>query len=221
MKLNNANNIQEIFDRHFTLVCPHCGAKTGLTAVSYPRFEYVHRFQLKKVGIVYRCDACEDPIFLKFRVAHLVDHLLELDERYEEVERPKESFEFQYLPTAVANDFKEALTCYSSGCLNAFAAMCRRTVQSASMELGSKGTSKVKTQIEELRGMGAIDDEGFDQLKQIILDGHDGAHPHLPALSYQRAGVLLELMKDVLYQLFVRQAKVKQAAELRVKASRS
>jgi len=63
--------------------------------------------------------------------------------------------------------------------------------------------------------MGVIDEEAFDQLKQIMLTGHDGAHPHLPKLSPERAGVLLELMKDVLYQLFVRQAKIREAAELR------
>jgi hypothetical protein len=60
-----------------------------------------------------------------------------------------------------------------------------------------------------------VDDDTFNGLKQIVIDGHDGSHPHLPKLNPQRAGVLLELMKDVLYQLYVRKGKLKEAMELR------
>jgi hypothetical protein len=63
--------------------------------------------------------------------------------------------------------------------------------------------------------MAEIDDETYELLKQIIVHGHDGAHPHLPALSVERAAVLLELMKDVLYQLYVRRAKLQEAMAAR------
>ena len=63
--------------------------------------------------------------------------------------------------------------------------------------------------------MAQIDDETFGVLKQIVIDGHDGAHPHLPRLGPERGAVLLELMKDVLYQLYVRKGKLKEAMELR------
>ena len=67
--------------------------------------------------------------------------------------------------------------------------------------------------------MAVADDETFEQLHQIMLTGHDGAHPHLPELSAARAAVLLQLMKDVLYQLYVRPAKIREARELRRQAS--
>ena len=51
-----------------------------------------------------------------------------------------------------------------------------------------------------------------------MLAGHDGAHPHLPKLSAERAAVLLELIKDALYQLFVRKAKIEESARLRSEA---
>ncbi len=142
-----------------------------------------------------------------------------LAEEYEEVELAQETFDFHYLPDAVQEDFREALTCYSHLCFNAFAAMCRRCIQSTSQELGAEGSNKVQNQLKDLKSMGVIDDGDFDQLKQIILTGHDGAHPHLPKLSRERADVLLELMKDVLYQLFVRKAKIQEAAKLRQEAA--
>jgi hypothetical protein len=63
--------------------------------------------------------------------------------------------------------------------------------------------------------MAQIDDDTYTLLKQIVIDGHDGAHPYLPSLDEQRAQLLLELMKDVLYQLFVRKAKLEKAMLLR------
>lgn len=210
-------NPQRIFDRHYALRCPQCGIPSNISAVSIPRFEYLARFQPPEVGIVYRCDACNGPVFLQFQVSEYDtgNHRIWLVPEYKEVERPQETFEFQYLPDAVAADFREALTCYSSGCLNAFAAMCRRCVQSTSEDLGAKGKDKVLNQLRDLKDMAAVDDETFDILKQVIIAGHDGAHPYLPTLSEKRAGILLELMKDVLYQLYVRAAKIREAMESR------
>ncbi|MCI0421528.1 MAG: hypothetical protein L0312_20265 [Acidobacteria bacterium] len=91
-------------------------------------------------------------------------------------------------------------------------------MQSISATLGAEGSNKVQAQLQELKAMGVADDETFEQLHAVMLAGHDGAHPHLPALSPARAAVLLQLMKDVLYQLFVRPAKIREAGELRKQA---
>ena len=124
----------------------------------------------------------------------------------------------QHLPDEVAEDFKEALTCYSNSCWNAFASMTRRTLQSAATHLGSEGSTKVQQQLDNLRQMGIVEGEDFEELIAIMLAGHDGAHPHLPKLSAARSAVLLELIKDALYQLFVRKAKIEESARLRSEA---
>lgn len=209
---------QDIMDKHFTLTCPHCNRATGITMISPPYYPSLARFKLQKVGIVYKCDACNEPIFLKFRIVNYSDlgnHRIHIDEKFETIENPQESFDFEYLPDAVQKDFKETLQCYSIKAYSAFAAMCRRTIQSVAIEFGSKGKDKVKEQIKEMKELVDIDDETYDILKQVIIDGHDGAHPHLPILSPERASTLLELMKDVMYQLFVRKGKVNKSAELR------
>ena len=215
MQVWSDNNPKYVFERHFALRCPHCGIQSNLSAVSIPRYEYLTRFRPSEVGIAYRCDACNSPVFLRFAVSSYEDSHVLISPEYREVERPQETFEYHYLPDDVASDFREALTSYSNGCLNAFAAMCRRCVQSTSANLGAEGKDKVLNQLRDLKDMAAIDDETFEILNQIIIAGHDGAHPYLPTLSEKRAGILLELMKDVLYQLFVRAAKIREAMESR------
>ncbi len=177
----------------------------------------IHRFELTDVGIAYRCSSCNEPVFLKFSVRDR-SNPIDLFDSYEQVSWSLEPFEMEYLAGEVAEDFREALTCYSTSCWNAFAAMCRRCIQSVSTTLGAEGSTKVQAQLKELKAMGVADDDTFDQLNTIMLSGHDGAHPHLPPLSPARAEVLLQVMKDVLYQLFVRPAKVREASELRQSA---
>ena len=217
MILHSNNEITNMFDKHFSLQCPHCDAFSNITAISFPRFELIKRFNLNEVGIVYRCDACNKSIFLKFTVHQDSSNSNQylISNEYKEIERPNETFDLKYLPENVKDDFSEALSCYSNQCFNAFASMCRRCIQSISDDLGAKGKDKVQNQINELKELAEIDEETYEILKQIIISGHDGSHPHLPKLSPERAKILLELMKDVLYQVYIRKSKVKESMDLR------
>jgi hypothetical protein len=126
-----------------------------------------------------------------------------------------ETFDYQYLHEEVAEDFKEALKCYSNQCYNAFGSICRRTIQTSASVLGTKGKDKVKNQIIELKTLADIDEDTYSVLEQIIITGHDGAHPHLPKLNRDRAVILLVLMKDVLNELFIRKARIQESIKLR------
>jgi hypothetical protein len=185
--------------------------------MSPPQFLVLARFRPNSVGISYMCNSCHDPIFLKFDVLNydLGNHRIVICDNPEQVEFPSIDFEFDYIPEAIKSNFKEALSCYSIGSHNAFAAMCRRTIQSVAKDMGVKGKDKVQKQIQELKEIADVDDETYEIIKQIILDGHDGSHPHLPTISADRSEILLELMKDVMYQLYVRKGKIKKAADLR------
>ena len=136
--IDHTNMVQHIADKTFSTTCPHCNAFSGLSLVSAPRYEYMQRFKSAWVGFVFRCDACNQPVFMKSRVLALSDHV-SLDDAMIEIERSAESFELQHLPPDVAADFKEALTCYSNSCWNAFAAMTRRTLQSTRHSSGDRG----------------------------------------------------------------------------------
>ncbi len=132
-------------------------------------------------------------------------------------DRVIETFDYDYLEGDVAEDLKEALSCYSHGNYNAFAAMSRRTIQSIAKDLGADGKAKVLKQVNELKTILEIEEEIFKTIEEIIIAGHDGVHPYLPKLSPERADILLELLKDVVYQLYVRKKKIEQSAELRKK----
>ena len=88
MHIPKDNNPTNIFDKHYSLKCPHCGSFSNITAISIPRYEFLARFLPVKVGIAYRCDACSFPIFLRFVVTNyeLNNHKIHLDEQYEAVE---------------------------------------------------------------------------------------------------------------------------------------
>jgi hypothetical protein len=218
VQLRSDDNFTQLHDEAPTIKCPHCGVLGSALPISVPRFGLMARFKLEEVGMVSRCGGCNRAIFLLYRVKQL-SNIHTLHEDFEIINRGVEPFETQYLAGAVLSDFNEALICYASSCWNAFAAMCRRCIQSVCESFGADGTSKVQSQLKDLQEMGVADEETFALLHQIMLSGHDGAHPHLPALSPARGAVLLHLMKDVLYQLYVRPAKIREAGELRKQAS--
>ena len=65
---------------------------------------------------------------------------------------------FNYLPAQVAACFVDALGCYRNGLLQAFAAMCRFTVQATCDDLGEKTKLKLFDQVEEIANLAGIDD---------------------------------------------------------------
>ena len=217
MNIYTNDNFEEIIDKHFSILCPNCGCQVGINAISIPTYSLITKYQLKHIGIAYCCEVCKKPVFIKFEGTQVQDGYYIDENSYKVIGNVEIPYDYSYLPESVAEDFKEALTCFSNSCYNAFGAMCRRCVQSISTELGAKGKDKVQKQLEELKHIVPIDDNTYEILEQTIIAGHDGAHPHLPKLSPERAKILLELIKDVLYQLFVRKAKIQETTELRKK----
>jgi hypothetical protein len=197
------------------LTCPHCQTLTHLTTVAVPRFEDLNRRKPKHVGIVFRCDACAEPVFLKFLVKAYTPLRVELASAYTEIERARENFPLTYLPEEAEGMFKEALQCYAAGCFNAFAAMSRRTAQSLFRELGERGKLEMFDTLQEIRTLAELDDDTFAALRAVLFGSDSDPWPHQPQIGAERAGVLLEVMRDLLYQTFVRKARLLQAMTFR------
>ena len=58
-----------------------------------------------------------------------------------------------------------------------------------------------------------IDDDSFEPIKKVIFDS--GEEENLPLLNHSQAGVLLEVLKDMFYQCFVRRGKLTRAIKVR------
>jgi hypothetical protein len=197
------------------LTCPHCQTLTHISAVATPKFDDLTHRKPQQVGIVFRCDACGEPIFLKFTANAYTPLRIELAPNYTEVERARENFPLTYLPEESEEVFREALSCYSAGCYNAFGAMSRRTAQSLFRELGERGKLELFDTLQEIRSLAELDDDSFATLRAVLFGSDSDPWPHQPHLNAESAGILLEVMRDLLYQTFVRKARLMQAMTFR------
>jgi len=132
--------------------------------------------------------------------------------------RPVEGFDFDHVPSTVRDEIEEALNCLSVSAYNGFAALCRRAVQAICVELGADGSTRVAKQIAQMSDMVGLDSEMKGLVKQVMLTGHDGAHPQLPEVDSERASLLLSLLQDMTYEIYTRSGNIKKAAELRKQA---
>ena len=109
--------------------------------------------------------------------------------------------------------FREALACYSSSSFNAFASMCHRSATSAFDALGEGGKFQVFDEVMIAQDIAGIDDDTFEPIKTVVFGAGD--EEDLPLLDRAQAGILLEIMKDMFYQCFVRRGKLPRAIKVR------
>jgi DNA-directed RNA polymerase subunit RPC12/RpoP len=197
----------------FGLECPYCGVYAHMTPQSVPDTAALVKDKPKHVGLVYQCDSCSAPVFLRFAVKEYKEDGIELYRNFIELERPKEKFSFSYLPEQTEILFREALSCYSNNNFNAFASMCRRAAASSFPAMGDGGKLKAFDDVMEAQDIAEIDDNNFASIKTILFDATE--EEELPILNHAQAGVLLEVLKDMMYQCFVRRGKLTRAIKVR------
>ena len=93
--------------------------------------------------------------------------------------------------------------------------MSRRTAQSLFRELGERGKLELFDTLQEIRSLAELDDDTFASLRSVLFGSDSDPWPHQPDLNAKHAGVLLEVMRDLLYQTFVRKARLMQAMTFR------
>lgn len=191
--------------------CPHCGAHAQLLPIATPSFEALRAYRPRNAGIGFRCAACAEPRFTRTAVRAYEDDRIELSSNLVEVERGKERFQFSYLPPAVERIFREALQCYSAGCYNAFASMCRRTVRTSLKDLGANSKLRWHDLFREVTAIGELDPKTARTLELILF----GSDESLPEIQAGEAAILIEAIKDMIYQCYIRTAKLRAALKMR------
>ena len=200
-------------DEQIGLECPYCNVYAHMSPQAVPRVRALLEEKPKHVGFVYQCDSCQAPVFLRFAVKSYGENQVELYRNFIELERPKERFAFSYLPKRTEVLFREALACYSGNNFNAFASMCRRSAKTAFDEMGEGGKLRAFEEVLIAQDIAGIDDEYFSAIKVVLFESGD--EEELPVLNRSQAGILLEVLKDMFYQCFVRRGKLTRAIKVR------
>jgi hypothetical protein len=211
--LDKDQGFENELEARIGLECPYCGVYAHMSPQSVPDAATLLRDKPQQVGLVYQCDACRAPVFLRFSVREYSDNRVELLRNFVELERPKERFAFSYLPTQTEVLFREALACYSNNSFNAFASMCRRAASHSFAALGERGKLRAFEEVLSAQEIAGIDDETFGPIKSVLFS--TGPEEDLPMLNRAQAGILLEVMKDMFYQCFVRHGKLTRAIKVR------
>lgn len=211
--LDKNQGIENELEERIGLECPYCGVYAHMSPQSVPDAASLLRDRPKHVGLVYQCDSCHAPVFLRFTVREYGDNRVELLRNFVELERPKERFAFSYLPQHTEVMFREALTCYSNNSFNAFASMCRRAAQSSFIAMGEGGKLRAFEEVMAAQKIAGISDDAFAPIKAVLFA--TGQLEDIPVLNRAQAGILLEILKDMFYQCFVRHGKLTRAIKVR------
>ncbi len=211
--LDKDRGIESELDKRIGLECPYCGVFAHMSPQAFPDVAAVIRDKPKHVGLVYQCDACHAPVFLRFAVREYSENRVELFRNFVELERPKERFAFSYLPEHTEVLFREALSCYSANNFNAFASMCRRAAKGSFEALGEGGKLRAFEEVMVAQEIAGINDDTFAPIKNVLFG--TGQYEDLPLLNRAQAGILLEVLKDMFYQCFVRHGKLSRAIKVR------
>ncbi len=194
-----------------TRECPHCGVHAQLLPTAAPSFEVLAKTRPKNAGLVFRCANCNEPRFLRAAVREIGSDSIELAPSLVEVERPRERFHFGYVPDTIAELLRETLDCYSLGALNAFATMCRRTTRTALRSLDPAARQRWRASLAEALRVCDVDSVTANTVETVLFA--DEGEP--PTVTPDEAAVLVESLKDLFYQSYVRAAKLRAAMKMR------
>ena len=187
--------------------CPHCGAYAPMVPVATPGFAELNEARPQHAGVAFRCAACNEPRFARAAVRSFGDDRIILSTNLVEVERPKEHFQYNYLPQRMGRLLREAFGCYAADLRLGFVLLCRRLLQSDETDEASAQT--FEAQFEDTCASAAIGPESRELLLGALF-GQDDID-----IDADQAAILVEVVKDMLYQRYIRTAKLKRAIEMR------
>ncbi|HJP04425.1 MAG: hypothetical protein CL799_03955 [Chromatiales bacterium] len=126
-----------------------------------------------------------------------------------------DNFQFSYLPEQVATYFKDALGCFHDDHRHAFAAMCRLTVQATINDLGDSARLKLFDIVKEIAEIAEVDDRTYRAVHDILFDADSSSLYQAGTIDRETAAVLLETVKDILHQCYIRRAVLRQKLKMR------
>ena len=194
--------------------CPHCQMQTPMTPVSRPDFAAIKACKPAVTGLSFLCLKCHNPLLVRYAVIEIGETEIKLGVSTQPTPRSDDPINLSYLPAAVKKPYVDALGCYQHELLQPFAIMCKQTMQAIIKDLGDGGKMRVFNHMEELRNIFDIEARTFDTISDTLFDNKHSLVSK-PVFGRTDAAVLLEAIKDLLYQLYVREARLQRAIGMR------
>jgi len=198
-----------------SMVCPHCKTHSHLTPSTAPQFATLYVGKATTAGMVYQCDSCKAPVFLSYLIRKIDDQRIDLDPNPQLVDQPSGQFSFRYIPEPVAASFREAMACHQNELFQAFATMCRLTAQTMFDELGEGGKLRVFDEVEQIIRLTDLEDEIAGPIRDILFDDSPQSLYFPGGLDRTTCAVLIEVMKDILHQIYARFGRLRKAVKMR------
>jgi len=190
--------------------CPHCGVHAPMVPIATPGFAALKEARPHHTGVAFRCAACNEPRFARAAVRSIGDDRIILSANLVEVERPKEHFQYNYLPKDTGRLLREAFGCYAADLTLAFSILCRQAIAAAMRAEPTLGAATFEHLFEDACRLAEIDLETRETLHTALF--MTTASPEIDA---DQAAMLIEIVKDMFQQRFVRTAKLKRAIQMR------
>lgn len=190
--------------------CPHCGAQAPLVPIATPGFDELNASRPHHAGVAFRCSACNEPRFVKTAIRSFDKDRIVLSANLVEVERSKEHFQYNYLPEKTQRLLREAFGCYTADLYLAFAILCRRTIELAKRAEPEPPGAEFERLFDDAATLGQIEAPTRATLHAVLF----GVGPE-PAIDAEQAAVLIEVVKDMFHQRYVRTAKLRRAIKVR------
>lgn len=179
--------------------------------VATPSFAALTEARPRHAGIAFRCAACSEPRFARVAIRSFGPDQIVLSSNLVEIERTKERFQFSYVPQEVAEPLGEALDCYTADLFTAFAVMCRRAVQASLLDSKPGEKPHLFDLFKDVADISEIGPEPSRRIETLLFEPEAPE----PEIGPEEAALLIEIVKDMFYQRYVRTAKLKAAMKMR------
>jgi len=194
--------------------CPHCQKQTALTPLSRPDFATIKACKPAVTGLCFLCLNCQKPILVRYSVTHIGETEIELAPAPALESRPDDRINLNYLPASVQKPYIDALGCYQHELIQPFGLMCKQTIEAVIKDLGEGGKLDVFNHLEELRDVFNVEPHIFTTIGEVLFDNKRSLMS-TGVFGRTEAAVLLEALKDLLYQFYIRKARLQRAVSMR------
>jgi hypothetical protein len=180
-----------------------------------PEYNALQQHKPSQVGLVYRCEACNAPVFLRFPVKLYSGSRVELATQLRGARAPARALQLHVPARGNGNAPEGGFRLLQRGLLQRVRLDVPRVAQRTFADLGEAAKLELYDELANVRRLAEIDDASYETVRKVLFDFDEAGRGNVPSPDAFHAGVLLEVIKDLLYQAYVRRGRLQQAMMVR------